>query len=79
MVLAVNSPQLSTAVTTVLVIYDDEEQLKCLCEALKHSVHNYTVLEASNGQSGLNLCRSQRVDCIVLDLDMPESGFLCPI
>lgn len=75
MVLAVNSPQLSTALTTVLVIYDDEEQLKCLCEALKHSVHNYTVLEASNGQSGLNLCRSQRVDCIVLDLDMPESGF----
>ena len=75
MVLAVNSPQLSTALTTVLVIYDDEEQLKCLCEPLKHSVHNYTVLEASNGQSGLNLCRSQRVDCIVLDLDMPESGF----
>ena len=75
MVLAVNPLQPSTTCTTVLVIDDDEEQRKYWCEALKHSVHNYTVLEASNGQSGLNLCRSQRVDCIVLDLDMPESGF----
>jgi CheY-like chemotaxis protein len=75
MVLAVNPPQLATTLTTVLVIDDDEEQLKYWCEALKHSAHNYTVLEASNGQSGLNLCRSLQVDCIVLDLDMPESGF----
>ena len=75
MVLAVNPPQLSTTLTTVLVIDDNDEDRKYWCEALKHSAHNYTVLEASNGQSGLNLCRSQRVDCIVLDLDMPESGF----
>ena len=67
-------PQLSTTFTTVLVIDDDEDERKYWCEALKHTIHNYTVLEASNGQSGLNLCRSQRVDCIVLDLDMPESG-----
>lgn len=75
MVLAVNPPQLSTALTTVLVIDDDDEQRKYWCEALKQSAHNYTILEASNGQAGLNLCRSQQVDCIVLDLDMPESGF----
>jgi len=75
MVLAVNPLQPSTTCTTVLVIDDNDEDRKYWCEALKHSVHNYTVLEASNGQSGLNLCRSQRVDCIVLDLDMPESGF----
>ena len=74
MVLAVNPPQLSTTLTTVLVIDDNDEDRKYWCEALKHSAHNYTVLEASNGQSGLNLCRSQRVDCIVLDLDMPESA-----
>ncbi len=75
MVLAVNTPQPSTTLTTVLVIDDDEEQRKYWCEVLKNSAHNYTVLEASNGQSGLELCRSQRVDCIVLDLDMRESGF----
>ena len=75
MVLAANPPQRSTTLTTVLVIDDNDEDRKYWCEALKHSAHNYTVLEASNGQSGLNLCRSQRVDCIVLDLDMPESGF----
>ena len=75
MVLAVNPPQLSTTLTTVLVIDDNDEDRKYWCDALKHSAHNYTVLEAPNGQSGLELCRSQRVDCIVLDLDMPESGF----
>ena len=75
MVLAVNPPQLSTTLTTVLVIDDNDEDRKHWCDALKHSAHNYTVLEASNGQSGLELCRSQRVDCIVLDLDMRESGF----
>jgi CheY-like chemotaxis protein len=75
MVLAVNHPPVSTTLTTVLVIDNDDEQRKHWCDALKHSAHKYTVLEASNGQSGLNLCRSQQVDCIVLDLDMPESGF----
>jgi len=75
MVLAVNPPQRSTTLTTVLVIDDNDGDRKYWCEALKTSAHNYTVLEASNGQSGLKLCRSQRIDCIVLDLDMPESGF----
>jgi ribose transport system substrate-binding protein len=75
MVLAVNAPPLSTTLTTVLVIDEDEEQRKYWCEALIHSAHHYTVLEASKGQLGLDLCRSQRVDCIVLELDMPESGF----
>jgi CheY-like chemotaxis protein len=75
MVLAVNAPQRSTTLATVLVIDDNDGDRKYWCEALKHSAHNYTVLEASNGQSGLDLCRSQLVDCIVLDLDMPESGF----
>lgn len=60
---------------TVLVIDDNDKELKYWCEALKNSANNYTVLEASNGQSGLALCRSQKIDCIVLDLDMPESGF----
>ena len=75
MVLAVNHPHLSTTLTTVLVIDDNDKERKYWCDALKHSANNYTVLGASNGQSGLALCRSQKIDCIVLDLDMPESGF----
>ena len=75
MVLAINPPQRSTTLTTVLVIDDNDGDRKYWCEALKHSAHNYTVLDAPTGQAGLALCRSQRIDCVVLDLDMPESGF----
>ena len=74
MVLAANPPQAST--TTVLFIDDNDEDLKYWCEGLKnYSSHNYTVLDAPSGEAGLELCRSQRIDCVVLDLDMPESGF----
>lgn len=67
---------LSTTLTTVLFIDDNVEDLMFWCGALKnHSSHNYTVLDAPSGEAGLALCRSQRIDCVVLDLDMPESGF----
>jgi ribose transport system substrate-binding protein len=70
---AVNPPQTST--TTVLFIDDNDEDLKYWCEALKNYSSLYTVLDASSGEAGLELCRSERIDCVVLDLDMPESGF----
>src|SRR5678815_2327944 len=67
---------LSSTLTTVLFIDDNVEDLRFWCGALKnHSSHHYTVLDAPSGEAGLALCRSQRVDCIVLELDMPESGF----
>ena len=75
MVLAENAPQASTC-TTLLFIDDNEDDLQYWCEVLKkHSSHNYTVLDAPSAEAGLELCRSQRIDCVVLDLDMPESGF----
>jgi CheY-like chemotaxis protein len=77
MVLAVNPPQVSTThTTTVLFIDDNDEDLKYWCELLKRfSSHHYTVLDAPSAESGLELCRSNRIDCVVLELDMPESGF----
>ena len=73
MVLTLIPPQLAT--TTVLFIDDNDEDLKYWCELLKHfSSHNYTVLDAPSAEAGLELCRSNRIDCVVLDLDMPESG-----
>ena len=76
MVLAVNAPQLSSTLTTVLFIDDNVEDLTYWCGALKnYSSHNYTVLDAPSAEAGLALCRCQKIDCVVLDLDMPESGF----
>lgn len=72
--ISLHPPQAST--TTVLFIDDNDEDLKYWGERLKnYSSHNYTVLDASSGEAGLELCRSERIDCVVLDLDMPESGF----
>ena len=33
------------------------------------------MLESSSAAAGLELCRARTVHCVVLDLDMPESGF----
>ena len=61
--------------TTVLLIDDNYEHRKYWSAALRKSPFHYSVLEADSGDAGLNLYRHQRVDCVVLDLDMPESGF----
>jgi CheY-like chemotaxis protein len=60
---------------TILIIDDNEEDLKYWSDSLRRSSANYTVLASSSAAAGLDLCRSQAVDCVVLDLDMPESGF----
>ncbi len=59
----------------VLVIDDNEEDLKYWSRALKNSSVNYSVLESTSAESGLNLFRENVVDCVLLDLDMPVSGF----
>jgi CheY-like chemotaxis protein len=60
---------------TILVIDDNEEDLRYWSDALRRSSANYTVLESASAAAGLDVCRTQAVDCVVLDLDMPESGF----
>jgi DNA-binding NarL/FixJ family response regulator len=65
----------AVAATTVLLIDDNDEDRKYWGEVLKKSSLNYMVLEASSGDAGLDLCRSHQIDCVVLDLDMQESGF----
>ena len=60
---------------TVLLIDDNEEERRYWSDSLRRASAKYTVLEASSAAAGLDVCRNQAVDCVVLDLDMPESGF----
>jgi two-component system invasion response regulator UvrY len=60
---------------TILLIDDDKEDRTNWSNALRNSPYHYAVLEADSGESGFNLFREHTVDCVVLDLDMPESGF----
>ena len=74
MATAFSSTQRTTP-ATVLVIDDNEEDLKYWSDSLRRSSANYTVLESSSSAAGLDLCRARTLDCVVHDLDMPESGF----
>jgi len=59
---------------TILLIDDNPEDRKSWSAALKNHPFEFLVLEADCGESGLKLCESQQIDCVVLDLEMPESG-----
>ncbi len=62
--------------TTVLFVDANDAERTVFVEALKRRSPDYWILEATNGESGLALYRSQRVDCIVLSVELPDgSGF----
>lgn len=69
------SPLPGTVPATILLIDDSEEDRKYWAESLRQSSSRYHVLESENAAAGLEMYASRSVDCVVLDLDMPESGF----
>jgi two-component system alkaline phosphatase synthesis response regulator PhoP len=56
-------------VTKVLVI-DDEAPIRLLCR-VNLEAEQMTVLEAADGETGLELARSERPDVVLLDVMMP--------
>ena len=62
--------------TTVLLIDPNNEDRQYYSERLKTSSKGYTVLEASNAERGLAICRAEQIDCVVTELHLPDmSGF----
>lgn len=62
--------------TRVLFIDDDPADLAHWSRVLRDRSPLYSVSTASDGESGFHLYQSQNVDCVVLDLDLPDcSGF----
>lgn len=74
MVCAECPPEASTC-ATVLIIDDNEADLEYWSETVRNFASNYTVLKARDCKSGLTMCQDRKVDCVLLDLDMPDSGF----
>jgi len=63
-------------ITSVLFIDGSKNQRAYWVDQLKRCSLHYEFLEASDGQSGLALYRSRRIDCVVLELSLPDqSGF----
>jgi DNA-binding NarL/FixJ family response regulator len=62
--------------TTVLLIEDDPQYREYYAQRLHSSLANYDVVEAATGRSGLDTCARQPIDCVVLEIDLPDmSGF----
>jgi two-component system, cell cycle response regulator DivK len=54
----------------ILVIEDDVDNLELVCFLLEQS--GFELLQAKDGQEGLDLAISQRPDMILLDMSIPE-------
>lgn len=54
----------------VILTIDDEQSVRRSIAAYLED-YDYTVLEASTGQEGLDICRRQHVDLVLLDVRMP--------
>ena len=62
--------------TTVLLIDDDPHYRDYYAYRLYASSSHYNVVHAATGQSGLSICGRQSIDCVVLEIDLPDmSGF----
>ncbi len=62
--------------TSVLLIDGSATDRAFFASQLKHCSPDYLIVEAADGQSGLDLYRSQQIDCVVTDLALADrSGF----
>ena len=57
---------------TVLLVDPNDQDRKLYADELRSCSTDYMVLEASDGDTGLNLYRTNRIDCIVLELLLPD-------
>jgi DNA-binding NarL/FixJ family response regulator len=61
---------------TILFIDHHDDDRQYWVQRLRMSSPEYVILEASTGKSGITICRSQRIECIVSELTLPDmSGF----
>ena len=62
--------------TSVLLVDGSQDQRTYWGDQLRSCSADYEILEAADGQSGLDLYLSRRIDCVVLELELPDqSGF----
>jgi DNA-binding NarL/FixJ family response regulator len=67
---------ITNPVITVLFIDGDQEDRRAWVQAFKDTSPESVVLEADSGAAGLALCRCQRVDCVIVEMSLPDmSGF----
>ena len=58
--------------TSVLLIDGLEADRTHWADQLKQRSPDYEIVEATDGQSGLDVCKSRRIDCVVLEITLPD-------
>lgn len=62
--------------TTILLIDGNTQEREYYAHYLHAASATYEVAQAAMGGSGLDLCARQLIDCVVLEIDLPDmSGF----
>lgn len=56
----------------VLIIDGHDNERRFYARRLTDCSPQHTVVEAGDGRSGLDIYRSSRIDCVVLDLDLTD-------
>lgn len=59
---------------TLLFVEDDPKDLEFWSKGLRDVSASYSILNAKTPTEALNVCRDQRIDCVVLDLALHESS-----
>jgi CheY-like chemotaxis protein len=58
--------------TSILLIDGSNNHRVYWANQLQRCSPDFQIVEASDGQSGLALFRSRRIDCVVMDLSLPD-------
>jgi len=70
------SPTPEPPTTSVLLIDGSTNQREYCADQLKRCSPNYEIVEASDGQSAQEVYRSRRIDCVEIELSLPDQwGF----
>lgn len=58
-----------------ILVVDDQRSMRVLCSSIVKSL-GHTVVEAETGQQAIDICQQEKVDLILMDVEMPEmNGF----
>lgn len=62
--------------TSILLVDSNHRDREYYAQRLHTSSPDYNIVEAATGRSGLDICARQSIDCVVVELDLPDmSGF----
>jgi len=61
---------------SILLIDGHHEDLWYYSHRLRLASPNSVILQAATGQAGLDLCTSHSIDCVIMEIELPDmSGF----